>query len=111
MNDWARKRIQELKAAAPVKRKKAEPFVRVPLWWAEAAAKATRTPKALVWVELLHVSWKTKRLTFPLPCGRLEKKGVSRETRRRALRELGAAGLIKVVWQHGKTPIVTIVVL
>jgi hypothetical protein len=111
MNDWARKRIQELKAAAPVKRKKAEPFVRVPLWWAEAAAKATRTPKALVWVELLHVSWKTKRLTFPLPCGRLEKRGVNRETRRRALHELEVAGLIKVAWRHGKTPTVTIVIL
>ncbi len=111
MNDWAEKRMQKLKAAAPVKRKKAEPFVKVPLWWAEAAAKATKTTKSLVWVELLHVSWKTKRLTFSLPCGKLEKKGVSRETRRRALRELEAAGLINVTWRHGKTPVVTIVVL
>jgi hypothetical protein len=111
MNDWAKKRIRELRAAAPAQRKRAEPFVKVPLWWAEAAAKATRTPKALVWVELLHVSWKTKKLTFPLPCGKLEKKGVSRETRRRALRELEAAGLIKVAWRHGKTPAVTILIL
>ena len=73
--------------------------------------KPARTPKALVWVELLHVSWKTGSRTFPLPCGRLEKKGVGRETRRRALRELEAAGLISVTWQHGKTPIVSIVVL
>jgi hypothetical protein len=111
MNEWAKKRIQELKAAAPVKRKKAEPFVKVPLWWAEAAAKATRTPKALVWVELLHVAWKTKRLTFPLPCGKLKKRGVDRETRRRALHDLEAAGLVKVLWKRGKTPVVTIVVL
>ncbi len=88
MNEWAEKRLQELKAAAPVKRKKADPFVKVPLWWAEAAAKATRTLKA-----------------------KLEKKGVARETKRRALRELELAGLIKVTWRRGKTPDVTIVIL
>jgi hypothetical protein len=111
VNEWAKKRIRELQAARPVKRKKADSFVKVPLWWAEAAAKATRTPKALVWVELLHVSWKTGRQTFPLPCGKLKKRGVTRETRRRALHELELAGLIKVAWRHGKTPTVTIVIL
>jgi hypothetical protein len=111
MSDWAEQRLRELEAAAPVKRKKADPFVKVPLWWAEAAAKATRTLKALVWIELLHAAWKTKRLTFPLPSGKLEKKGVARETKRRALRELELAGLIKVTWRRGKTPDVTIVIL
>jgi hypothetical protein len=98
--------------ASPAKRKRQrEAFVKVPLWWAQAAAKATRTPKGLVWVELLHVAWKAKSLTFSLPAGQLEKKGVPRETRRRALRELEAAGLIKVAWLHGKTPHVSIVLL
>lgn len=111
MNEWPKKRIQELQAAAPVKGKKADPFVKMPLWWAEAAAKATRTPKALVWVELLRVVWKTKSTTFSFPSGRLEKMGVSRHTKRRALRELAAAGLITIEWRNGKNPIVTVVVL
>ena len=66
-----------------VKRQKEPPFVKVPLWWAEAAAKATRMPGMLVLVELLHRSWKAKSLTFPLPNGRLAKHGVSREIKRR----------------------------
>jgi hypothetical protein len=111
MNEWAKKRLQELKAAAPVKRKKADPFVKVPLWWAEAAAKATRTLKALVWIELLHAVWKAKSATFSFPSGKLNKRGASRHTKRRALRELEAAGLITIEWRKGKNPIVTLVAL
>ena len=88
-----------------------EQFVKVPLWWAEAAAKATNTPKALVWVRLLHLSWKAKSLTFPVPNGKLEKAGVPRYVKYRALRELEVAGLITVERRHGKTAVVTIVVL
>ena len=93
------------------KRQEELPYVKVPLWWAEAAAKATRMPGMLVLVELLHRSWKAKSLTFPLPNGRLAKHGVSRETKRKKLRDLEAAGLITVERHHGKTPRVTLVVL
>ena len=48
MNEWAKKRIQELKAAAPVKRKKADPFVKVPLWWAGGLYSPWRCPPARV---------------------------------------------------------------
>jgi hypothetical protein len=59
MDDWAKKRLAELEAAAPVKRKnKKDAFVKVPLWWIEAAAKATRTPQAFVCVWLHHLAWK-----------------------------------------------------
>jgi hypothetical protein len=93
------------------KRRKEPPFIKVPLWWAEAAAKATRMPGMLVLVELLHRSWKAKNLTFPLPNGRLAKHGVSREIKRKKLRDLEAAGLITVERHHGRTPWVTLVVL
>jgi hypothetical protein len=65
----------------------------------------------LVLIELLHRSWKAKSLTFPLPNGSLGKKGVGREAKRRALRDLEAAGLITVERCHGKTTRVTLVVL
>jgi hypothetical protein len=40
MNDWT---PRELETVAPIKRKKkVDPFVKVPLWWIEAAAKATK---------------------------------------------------------------------
>jgi hypothetical protein len=109
---WAKRRLAELHAVAPVKRKKAEPpFVKVPRWWAAEAAKATRSPATLVLVELLYRSWKAKSLTFPLSNKSLEKNGVSREVKRRVLRDLQAAGLITVERRHGHSPRVTLVML
>jgi hypothetical protein len=109
MDDWAKRKLAELHAATPAKRKKAEPFVKVPLWWAAEAAKATRSPTTLVLVELLYRSWKAKSLTFSLPNGRLKKYGVSRQLKRKKLHELESAGLITVAWRHGRTPRVTLV--
>jgi hypothetical protein len=108
---WHVRRRRELEAAAPTKRKLAEPFVKVPLWWIEAAAKATRSPATLVMIELLHVAWKAKNPTFPLPNGRLQRLSVSRETKRRVLQALEQGGLIRVARPPRKTPIVTLVSL
>ena len=108
---WHVRRRRELEAAAPAKRKKAEPFVKVPLRWIAVAAKATRSPVTIVCIELLHASWKAKNSTVPLPNGRLAKLGVSREIKRRCLRDLERAGLISVERPARKTPIVTLVLL
>jgi len=88
-------------------RQRTEPFVKVPLSWAVKAAKATKTKKALVWIELLYVSWKTRTTTFPLSNKRLN--GVTRYTKYRALRELEAEGLITVKRQCKKAPVVTLI--
>jgi hypothetical protein len=109
---WHVRRRRELQAAAPVKRKrKAEPFVKVPLWWIAQAAKATNSPTTVVCVELLYAAWKAKNLTFPLPNHRLKKFGANREVKRRVLRNLESAGLITVERRARKTPIVTLVAL
>jgi hypothetical protein len=86
-------------------------FVKVPLWWAVAAAEATRTPAALVYIHLLHASWKARSATFPLPNGWLEQHGVGRKTKSRVLRDLEAAGLITVERSSRKSPRVTLVLL
>jgi hypothetical protein len=91
------------------RKKKAEPFVMVPLWWIAAATKATKTRKALVCVELLYAAWKAKSSTFPLPNGRLKKLGVGREAKRRALQDLERAGLITVERPTRKTLIVSLI--
>jgi hypothetical protein len=96
---------------ARVKRKKVEPFVKLPLWWAKAAANATRTPAALVWIELAYMAWRAKSLSFPLSNGKLEKLGVSRKIKHRVLRDLERKRLIIVERSTRKTPIVTLVVL
>jgi hypothetical protein len=109
---WHVKRRRELEAAAPVKRKKkVEPFVKVPLWWIAAAARHARSPATLVMVELLRASWKAKSLSFPLPNGRLNRLGASREVKRRVLRDLEVGGLISVERRSRKTPVVTLVLL
>ena len=55
---------------AAARRKRKPLFVKVPLWWAQAATEATRTPKALVAIELLLASWRAQSMTFALPSGR-----------------------------------------
>jgi hypothetical protein len=93
------------------KTKQKDAFVKVPIWWGVEVAKATHSPGMLVAVELLYRSWKAKSLTFLFPNGSLKKHGVSRKTKHWKLRALEAAGLIAVERRHGKTPLVTLVIL
>ncbi len=112
MRDDDEKRLSELKTAVVAKREqRTEPFVKMPLWWAEAAAKATGSPVTILLVELLRLRWKTHSMTFPLPNGRLAKLGVSREIKRRALRELEKNGLITVERPLRRTPIITLALI
>ena len=89
---WHIRRKIELEAAAPMKRKKVEAFVKV-------------------LIELLRLQWKTRRMSFPVPNARLKNLGVSREVKRRVLRDLQRAGLITVDRRTRKSPIVTLVSL
>jgi hypothetical protein len=92
-------------------RRKQDPFVKVPLWWATAAAEATQTPRFLVCVELLHRSWKAKSLTFVLPNEGLRENGASRKVKGGVLHDLETAGLITIERRRGKSPRVTLVLL
>ena len=109
MDASAERRQSELEEAAPKKKRKVEPFVKVPLWWIQQAATITKSSTAMVCIELLYRSWKAKSPTFPLPNGNLRKLGVSREIKRRVLRDLERGGLITVERPTRKTPIVTLV--
>ena len=110
LNDWAKKRLSELEAAAPVKRtNKKDVFVQVPLRWFGAATRATRSPQAFVSVWLLHLAWKAKSSTFPVPNDQLGQRGVDRYAKYRALARLERAGLIIVDRRVRKTLIVTLV--
>jgi hypothetical protein len=62
-----------------------------------------------VW--LLHLAWKVKSPTFPVPNGQLEQHGVSRYAKYRALVRLERAGLITVDRRDRKTLNVTMVEL
>jgi hypothetical protein len=90
MDDWARRRRAELEAAAPAERKRAAPFVKLPLAWASKAAAATDCQAAMVWIWLVHRAWQAKTQTVTVPNDALVKYGVTRNI----LRRLTAAGLI-----------------
>jgi hypothetical protein len=92
-------------------RRARERFVKVPLWWIETAAKAPRSPRTLVLIELLYASWRARSLTFHLPNSRLHQLGINREIKSRVMRDLERAGLIVVERPPRKTPVVTLVVL
>ena len=108
MDDWAKQRLAELKAAAPVKRTKTLPYAKLPLAWAAKAAAATHTPRAMVWVWLVHRARLTGNVAVAVPNGALAKYGISRKVKSLVLKQLEGAGLIMVERRPRKTPIVTL---
>jgi hypothetical protein len=109
MNDVIKQRLAELHARAPVKRKKQEPFVKVPLALATKVAKATGGRRMLVWLYLLFQSWRRQQPSVTVSSTDLKKLGVGRQVKVRALRDLEAAGLIVVEWRANKNPVATFV--
>jgi hypothetical protein len=85
-----------------------DPFVMVPLWWIERAAELTHSPTTLVLMVLRHEAWRTKSTTFPLPNARLKRLGVSQKVKLRVLHALERGGLISVIWERRKTPIIAL---
>jgi len=77
-------------------------FAKVPLQKALAVAKATNGRQFLVWILLLYLAWRSESSVIPLPNGILARHGISRETKRRALLNLEAAGLIAVQRRNGR---------
>jgi hypothetical protein len=108
MDDWAKQRLAELQAAAPIRRKKHQPFVKVPLALAAEAAAATGGRRLFVWLWLLHRSWQCQTPSIVVPNIALRRYGISREVKRGALNDLEAAGLIVVEYRRHKNPIVTL---
>jgi DNA-binding MarR family transcriptional regulator len=105
--------VEELDTvAAPSKRRQreAELFIKVPLRLLRAAAgSAIREPSVLfVLVLLLHMKFEAHSPTFACPNGFLERFGVDRYMKRRALAKLEAAGLIAVKRSPRRAPIVTL---
>jgi hypothetical protein len=91
------------------RRNQTNSFAKVPLDWAGKAAKATRTPQAIILVVLLRKAWEAKGSPFPFTNAALVKYGVTREIKRRTLAALESAGLAKVERRHGRAPIVTLI--
>jgi hypothetical protein len=95
--------------AKKTRRRRNDTFVQVPLALAAAITKATNTPKAMVGIMVLYEAWVNKGKPFTLSDKKLTGFGVKRNTRRRALDAMEAAGLVTVEWKNGRAPVVTLV--
>lgn len=108
MDDFVKRRLAELEAAAPVKRKKAKPYAAAELEGAAKAFAALGCPKAMVYLWLVRRARMAGKRTITAPSGELAKYGVHREMKRRALKELEGGGVIMIEGRPGKTPSVTL---
>jgi hypothetical protein len=97
--DWSKVTVRELEL---LPKKSSEPFAILPLAWAVKAAAATHTPKALVWVWLIHQARKTKSNTVAISNEALAQYGISRYAKMRTLRQLEAAGLVEISCHRGR---------
>jgi DNA-binding MarR family transcriptional regulator len=100
--------VQSRPVLSAKQRRQRAHFIKVPLDWAEQATKAISAPKAFVVLWLLYRAWKSGSPTVPLSNRQLEVRGVHRKTKHRALKELEAAGLIKLDRRRGRAPVVTL---
>jgi len=86
-------------------------YAPMPLWWAQRASEDCGEygpPHVLVCVELVHRAWEAEEkggdlVAFVMP----KVVGVTKRVKIRSLRALEAAGLIKVQWRTGRSPLVT----
>src|SRR3974390_2882383 len=99
--------VETVETGITIGRRRAPPFVKVPLSVAAALAKATKTPKAMVWMLLLYEAWRAKGKPFTLSNVKLARYGVNRERKHQALAEMKAAGLIMVEQKGKQSPIIT----
>jgi hypothetical protein len=109
IRDGKRIAVEELETDVKPKKRKSKSFGKVPLMWGSKAAKALKTPRALILALLMHSAWRAKGEPFTFSNVALKKYGVSRWVKGRALAILEAAGLIKVEHQPGQSPTVTII--
>ena len=100
---------QEIPSRSARKPKRKD-FTLLQLEWAAGAAKAARTPGAMVWILLHYMAWKTKSTTFPLSNIPLARYGVDRFTKYRVLANLEKAGWIKIERRNKQAPLVTLLV-
>jgi hypothetical protein len=87
-------------------------FVKVPLIWITKLATVDRPSTFKIAFHLLHQHWRTGGKDIPLTNAMLAINGIaSRDTKRHALKELEALGLVTVIRCGRQAPAVRIVVL
>jgi hypothetical protein len=112
MDDWAAKRIAELEAAAPKKRKKKVEREFVQISRKQLAILRRGRAKAAAWnvfAELVWLSWKAGGKSIKFTNHSLAEMNISHGSRTRAIRELVKLGLVRIDRSTPrKSPILTV---
>jgi hypothetical protein len=95
MDDWARKRLAELEAAAPRKRRRKGKYVHVPLPWGYRAFAIAGRGAPIV-LRALHEQGINGRGDVKITAAFLKRYGIDRKTRSRVIEDLVAAGMATV---------------
>jgi hypothetical protein len=90
----------------PVRRRRQDTFVMVPLRWIAELAKLKNTPTTVVWLSLIFAAWEAKGKPFKFSDEKLLGK-CSRWAKARFLSELQAAGWVEVKQKGKQAPVVT----
>jgi hypothetical protein len=85
-----------------------DPYAQVLLKDAADAFKANKTSKPFVWLLLQHLAWLNKDKTVAITNQLLGWYGISRETKRKALKDYESAGFIKVLKDGNRAVVVTL---
>jgi hypothetical protein len=89
--------------------KRREQFVQVPLAAVDTLTKADVSGKTYaIFLHLLHENWKSHGKPVRLANGFLDRIGVKRNAKTRALKKLTELRLVSVEWRTKKSPIVTV---
>lgn len=89
-------------------KKRQHQFVKLPLALVDKVARHSRDKTFAVLCHLLHLEWKQGGGPVKVSNGLLDKLGVGRGAKSRALRKLERLGIVCVERQDRKSPIVTI---
>jgi len=89
-------------------KKRQQQFVKLPLALVDKVARHSRDKTFGVLCHLLHLEWKQGGGPIKVPNGLLDKLGIGRGAKSRALRKLESLGIVSVERQERKSPIVTI---
>jgi hypothetical protein len=111
MDDWAKRRLAELKAAAPKrtrKQKRDDDFAIINLKAAARAFRGMNCHKAMVYVWLIHQARKTGNKVILVTNTALAEFGISRDTKLNALQDLAELGVIELECRPYKNPIATL---
>ena len=101
--------VRERPVGVPQRIKKRQrQFVQLPLGLVDQVARHSRDKTLAVLCHLLNLEWKQGGGPIKVPNGLLDKLGVGRGAKSRALRKLERLAIVSVERQDRKSPIVTI---